>query len=412
MTSVGAEPWRDGRRFYFFLSYAHSPPWSNDNGTEADFWVKAFFTDLCGRVRELARPEPEMSIGFSNHLLRADAHWDVWTATALAASEVFVPLLEPGYLTRAWPMSQHETFRRRVQTSASPRAREHILPVLWGPWAPAQSQTELPELDAALRLCADVPAYADHGLRTLCMVSSFRFQYRTVLRIIAGRIVELAQEAPIGPSLAPAQGVRVSQPRAATSFVVAVLAPSAGAVPPGRESIGYGTGPELWRPFPAQERPLADLVADLAETFGARTSVVAYADHHADVRSRPGVILIDPWIAASPGDLALLASALEQLPPWVIPLVIIDQNDPQYPTSGANMIDVVAEMLSRRADVRPRWLRGINELPQLVPDVVNEATRKYVRHGQVVPPTGRTSPRPRIAGPDDSTSQQPRTPDD
>jgi FxsC-like protein len=412
MTSLSAEPWRDGRRFYFFLSYAHSPPWSNDNGTEADFWVKAFFTDLCGRVRELARPETDMEIGFSNHLLRADSHWDVWTANALAAAEVFVPLLEPGYLTRAWPMSQHETFRRRVLTSASPRARDHILPIMWGPWMPAPGHAELPDSDAAARLCADVPAYAEHGLRTLCMVSSFRLQYRTVLRIIAGRIVDLAQDAPLGPSRAPAQSVRMSQPRAATSFVVAVLAPGGGTIPPGRAAIGYGASAELWRPFPAQERPLADLVADLAEGFGARTSVTAYADHHADLRSRPGVILIDPWIAASPADLQLLASALEQLPPWVVPIVVIDQNDPQYATAGANMIDVVAEMLSRRADVHPRWLRGVNELPQLVPDVVNEVTRKYVRHGQVVLPAGPTSRRPRIAGPDDSTSHQPGTTDD
>jgi FxsC-like protein len=412
MTPASTEPWRDGRRFYFFLSYAHSPPWSNDTGMEADFWVKAFFTDLCGRVRELADAGADLEAGFSNHLLRADPHWDVWTANALATAEVFVPLLEPGYLTRAWPMSQHDSFRRRLQASTSPRAREHILPVLWGPWVEPPGPDVVPELDAAMRLCGDVPAYADHGLRTLCMVSSFRRQYRTVLRILAGRIVELAQDAPIGPSRPPTQSMRVSQPRGATSFVVAVLAPNGTSLPPEREPAGYGASAEQWRPFTVQERPVADVVADLAESFGVQTSVVEYVAHHAEIRSRPGVILIDPWIAASPIDLQLLASALEKLPPWVIPIVVIDQADPQYATAGANMIDVVAELLSRHAGVRPRWLRGVHELAQLVPDVVNEATRKYVRHGQVVPPVGRSTPRPRITGPDDSTSRQPGTTDD
>jgi FxsC-like protein len=411
MTTGGAEPWRDRRRFYFFLSYAHSPPSSNGHGDRTDFWVAVFFQNLRDRVRDLARAGTDMEIGFSNHLLRPDPEWDVWTANALATSEVFVPLLEPGYLTRAWPMSQYDSFRGRTHASPSPQAREHILPVLWGPWLDSPGNVGLPELDAAMRLCAEVPAYAEQGLRSMCMVSIYRKQFSAVLNILAGRIVELAQDAPLGPSAPLASGVRASRSPGPTSFVVGVLAPVRARLPAARKATSYGASAELWRPFLAQERPVAHAAADVAENFGAPTTIVDYSTDSAAVHRRPGLVLIDPWITRTQGGLELMNSALDNLPQWVIPIVVIDETDPQYASLGANLIDLVVEQLSYKSGIRPRWLHGIDELAQLVPDVVNEATRQYMGQRQAGPTMGRR-PRPRISGPTDSTTRQPRTTDE
>src|SRR5258705_5774064 len=106
MSSAGSTPWQVSRGLYFFLSYAHSPPPSDDIQTDTDHWVRIFYEDLCAEVKRLAQPDTGMDIGFFDPLIPPGSDWKVHLARYLGAAEVFVPLYSPGYLNRAWPLSE------------------------------------------------------------------------------------------------------------------------------------------------------------------------------------------------------------------------------------------------------------------------------------------------------------------
>jgi FxsC-like protein len=362
--------------------------------TDVDHWVKVFYDDLCVAVKKLARPNTGLDIGFIDYQLPPGSDWKGALAGALGAAEVFIPLYSPGYLTRSWPLSERESFGRRISASTSKEAERHVIPVLW---IPLPSPGEVPELTLALELGEGIPEYAVNGMRALRALSSYAERYATILRRLARRIVDLAERSPLGPSPAPVPGESTGRIPTDTRFVIAVLAPTVTDLPTDRQAGAYGLRSAQWRPFvDTQALPIAEYAANVAERLGLPTQIVDFTTDGALLEERPGVLLIDPWIVAGQGGEARLSAAFEQLHEWVTPLVVVNQSDPQYAEGGAALSTRTTDMLMRAGAHRVRRAREVDEFVQLMPALVSETRRQYLRNAAVFPPKGPDSERPRL----------------
>ncbi|MDG4808495.1 TIR-like protein FxsC [Micromonospora sp. WMMD1120] len=368
------------RGTYFFLSYAHSAPPPGARA-DADVWVGQFFADLTDEVRRQARPVAGMRIGFFDQHIPLGADWKAALAEALGDAEVFVPLYSPGYFSRPWALGEQESFRARLAAAGPARVTAgHLTPVLWIPFPPWETH---PELDGALDLGRDVPEYAADGLRAFCMLASYRDRYELLLRRLASRIVHTAERRPMGPSRAPGLDEVVRPASTDPDFVVAVLAPTRDHLPTSRDPAAYATSGRRWRPYGRrQELPAAEYAASTAERLGlvARTEDFAHA---ADLLARrPAVLLVDPWIAATPDGTATLARMLAGLREWVVPLVVTDDDDSQDATEWATE---VTQLLHDVGLPQVKRACNVPEFVDLMPALVTEARRQFLKYGPVVP---------------------------
>ncbi|MCW6004258.1 TIR domain-containing protein [Micromonospora sp. CPCC 205371] len=375
--SGAAAPPSTGRGTYFFLSYAHPAPSSEYTPADADPWVRVFFEDLCGEVRRHAQPASGMEIGVFDQQLPMGSDVKAALATALSDAQVFVPLYSPDYFSRSWPLREHQSFLDRVAAPGSPDTQRHILPVLWIPFP---SWDETPEVRRALALGAGIPAYAENGMRALCMLAPYRDDYTRLLERIAGQIVNLTERLPLHASPAPRldEVTHAPVPKGAdaeTPFVVAVTAPA-------------GTD--------RQALPFTQHAASTAERLGFRAQVEAYSDGSGLFARAPGVLLIDPWAAAGPGGIQALRAATKDLPDWVVPVVIADRDDPRYDERGARLADEVMDMLTAAGLERAKRVAQVKEFVDIMPNIVTQARRQYLRNARVHPPEGSQTTRPSL----------------
>lgn len=368
------------RGTYFFLSYAHSAPPPGARA-DADVWVGQFFDDLSDEVRRQARPVAGMRIGFFDQHIPLGADWKAALAEALGDAEVFVPLYSPGYFSRPWALGEQESFRARLAAAGSARLTAgHLTPVLWIPFPPWETH---PELDGALDLGRDVPAYAEDGLRAFCMLASYRAQYELLLSRLASRIVQTAERRPLGPSRAPGLDEVVRPGPTDPDFVVAVLAPTRDHLPTDRDPAGYAASGRLWRPYGRrQELPAAEYAASTAERLGLSARTADFAQAAGLLDRRPAVLLVDPWIAASPDVAAILAGKLHGLREWVVPLVVTDDDDTQDASRWATE---VTQMLHDAGLPQVKRACSMPEFVDLMPALVTEARRQFLKYGPVVP---------------------------
>ncbi|MET7880441.1 TIR-like protein FxsC [Micromonospora profundi] len=392
-------PPADGRRptargTYFFLSYAHSAPVRGARA-DADVWVGQFFSDLADEVRRHARPAAGMRIGFFDQHIPVGADWKAALAEALGEVEVFVPLYSPGYFSRPWALGEQESFRARLAAVTSTNTAGHLVPVLWIPFDPWQTH---PELDSALDLGRDVPGYAEDGLRAFCMLSSYRERYELLLNRLAGRIVHAAERQPLGPSRVPGLGEVVAPTPTDPDFIVAVLAPSWDRLPTHRDPAGYAASGRLWRPYGRrQELPAAEYAASIAERLGLSARTEDFGQAAGLLDRRPAVLLIDPWILAAPDGRAVLTRSLNGLPEWVVPLVVTDENDTQDVTRWATE---VKQLLQGGGLSQVKHARSMQEFVDLMPALVTEARRHFLKHGPMVPFESPSKPIPSLRDPE------------
>lgn len=375
--SGAAAPPSTGRGTYFFLSYAHPAPSSEYTPADADPWVRVFFDDLCGEVRRHAQPTSRMEIGVFDQQLPIGSDVKAALATALSDAQVFVPLYSPDYFSRSWPLRERQSFLDRVAAPGSPDTQRHVLPVLWIPFP---SWDETPEVRRALALGAGIPAYAENGMRALCMLAPYRDDYTRLLERIAGQIVNLTERLPLDASPAPRldEVTRAPVPKGAdaeTPFVVAVTAPA-------------GTD--------QQALPVAQHAASTAERLGFRAQVETYGDGSGQFARAPGVLLIDPWVAGGPGGMQALRAATKDLPDWVVPVVIADRDDPRYDERGARLADEVMDMLTAAGLERAKRVAQVKEFVDIMPNIVTQARRQYLRNALVHPPEGTQRTRPSL----------------
>ncbi|HEX8344616.1 MAG TPA: TIR-like protein FxsC, partial [Actinoplanes sp.] len=372
------------RGAYFFLSYAHSAPAPGESA-DTDRWVRVCYEDLTERVRQIARPAAGLSAGFIDDLILAESDWNAALGDALAVSEVFVALYSPGYFNKSWPLREREAFARRLrEIEGSTDKHRHILPVLW---LPVFSWQVTPDIQEAVQLGVDVPAYVDNGLRALCMLPSYREEYETILERIARRIVDVAENSPVGPSWAPPPEDLPGTAPTATQFVVAVAAPDADGLPTGRNPTTYGPDAQGWRPFGGSgASPLAQYVAHTAERLGLPSRTTALAGDPQAAGRSAALVLIDPWVAADPAGRAALTAMVRALPDWALCVVVANRSDEQYRTGGADLARQVAEAAGGPA---PLPVMAVDDLQQFidgVPVLVTEARRRYLLLGPAFTP--------------------------
>ncbi|SIM50874.1 TIR-like protein FxsC [Micromonospora cremea] len=409
MSGIGAAaaPVATDQSTYFFLSYAHSAPMLEDPRLDPDKWVKVFFDDLSAAVRGQISAPDDRRVGFFDAQLSSGADWEETLTVALGNTQVFVPLYSPAYLSNSWPLGELEAFRRRLRASPIVEKYRHIVPVLWIP-LPSWDQTA--ETREALELAGDVAGYAENGLRALCMLASYRPAYEQVLGRIATEVTRIAQRYPLPPSVVPKVAEARHTSRADAQFVVVVAAPTGAEVPVDHEAGVYAERSEQWRPFGQdQALPAAKYVASTAERLGLATHITSFADA-GDVMARcPSVLLIDPWIVSDSAGEHGLALVLKRLPRWVIPLMVLNGDDPLTAGEGDRFADRVARMLQRANRPPAKRVTQLPEFVQIMPELVTEARRQYLKNAPVVPSDRPRVRRPQLGRPESSGSAFPGT---
>jgi FxsC-like protein len=386
---------------YFFLSYAHSPPLEGSLRANPDRWVRKFFGDLTISVERHASRQPRLAPGFFDQDIPLSSDWKASLTRALSTAEVFVPLYSPGYFARSWPGREWACFMQRLAGSGLARPEDRFVPILW---IPLPAEQDPPGLRQALAVGASEAAYAENGLRALLRLTPYRASYDLVVDRLAAKIVELAETAPLPRSAAPDIDAVTSPFKLEAStavFTVTVAAPSRAHVVAERDPAGYGDRGIDWRAYPRdQELPLADYAAWVAEQLdfavqvddienaaasqGAASARNAGATRH----GRPGIVLIDPWLVARDGGAHDLRSFVSELPSWVLPLLVLGSDDDER---GSGLADraraILGDATLPRTELAKRSMRGVGSLGDfvaLMPSLIAEAERQYLRHGPVL----------------------------
>lgn len=400
---VNTDP-RPGSGPYFYLSYAHSPPLAGNLDADPDHWVRAFFRDLTKAVNAVASPQSGLSPGFFDKEIPFGSDWKASITGALQSAQVFVPLYSPSYFARSLPGREWACFQQRLAQAGIEDPVRRFAPVLW---IPLPGDRDLPGLPEALAMGGAETAYRENGLRALLRLAPYRGAYQAVVERVAARIVALAERDPLAPSEVPdIDGVpsAFNAEEAPAVFTVAVAAPVRSALPAGRDPAGYADTSDGWQPFgKGQGLPLAAYAARAAEQLDF--AVVQAGIEKADdmLSSGPGVILIDPWFLAAGRGPGILQAAVRDLPSWVLPLLVMDpEPDTRAATLAEQARTILHEAGAGRSEAAKRAISGVRsaeEFATLMPVLVAEAERQYLRHGPVLRSTAQPGSRPRLTGP-------------
>lgn len=382
---------------YFYLSYAHSDPLVGYPEAKPDELVTIFFGDLTEAVRRHAAQLSGTAPGYYDRDIPVGSNWKESIRQALGMAQTIVPLYSAAYVNRSWPGQEWECFRRRMIDAGLADPLERFVPVLWTP-LPPQAQDQ-PGLRAALDLGVGVDEYAENGLRLLLKIDSFRASYDYIIDTAARRIVELAETRPIESSAARdpdrVESPFVPRPHG-TVFVIEIAAPTVSTVVAERDLHGYGERSSDWRPFPEQQIPLAEYAGQVAKQLGFKPEVAeigAVKKASTSDTRRPGIILIDPWFVAEDNGRLALETAVENLPGWILPMIVLDQPDN---ATTQKLADQVREILNAAGalptESSRRTAKGVASLKEFVASVgilVAAAERQYHRR-----PRGRHEGKP------------------
>lgn len=388
---------------YFYLSYAHSPPLSGTQHSDPDQWVHSFFEDLTASVTRIASPRSGVDPGFFDQDVSPGSDWKATITHALGSAQVFVPLYSPSYFTRSLPGREWACFQQRLIRVGIEDPVSRFAPVLWIPFP---GERDRPGLREARAIGSGEEAYSENGLRALLRLRPYRTVYQTVLDRVAEQVVRLAERDPVAPSAVPdidqVQSAFDAEAAAAV-FTVAVAAPVPSTLAGDHDLAGHSQTSTGWKPFsPSQEISLAAYATRVAEQLDfavVQTDIEKAVDLFGD---RPGVILIDPWFIAEERGLHILHSSVRDLPSWVLALLVLD---PEPDARAAELADQTRSLVQKagvaRSETARRAISGVTsvtEFTALMPILVTEAERQYLRHGPVLRATSRPGSRPRLIG--------------
>jgi FxsC-like protein len=377
---------------YFYLSYAQSPPLPRTVQDDPDQWVRKFYDDLTDAVQSHASPGSGLRPGVFDKALPLGSDWKASLTEALSRAEVFIPLYSPRYFAQSWPGREWACFEQRLIDARVEEPLHRFVPVLW---TPLPRDIDAPGLSEAM--AGAEPVYAENGLRTLLRLRPYRQAYERVVEQLAVRIVDLAENSPVGPSPVPdiASVTSKFKPEAyGAVFAITMAAPKRSDLPSDRNLAGYGKSDLDWKPYPSEQQlPLADHAVRIAERMDFAVLVTSIEKEGDQLTSRPGVLLIDPWFVAKKRGLALLRSFVATMPVWVLPLLVLGANQD---SRSAKLVEQVRGILQRgvgkravssRGNALKRAIRGVDSLADfaaLMPILVAEAERQYLRHGPIL----------------------------
>jgi hypothetical protein len=361
---------------YFYLSYAHSPPLAGSrlDSSKPDERVREFFQDLSQAVNQRASTSRGLAPGFIDLQAQSGEEWKKALVRALGEAEVFVPLYSPGYLARSWPGREWACFVQRLESAGLADPLRRFAPVLWVPLpggaGPRGLQAAVDLVPIGAPRGAD-RAYRENGLLAMRRLRPYRKWCQLITEELAGRIVRLAEDEGIGPS--PAPDIETIESAFAADAEVPVLALVVVA-PEGSELADYGrmAGEQL--------------------DFAVRVTGMGAVD--TDLLSRnPVLVVIDPSYLGDAKMRARFDKFAAGLPPWSVPAL--------GPGPAAEVGPSLSKMMQTKSRVARRAMDGVNslaELATLLPFLVAEAGREYLRLGPVDRPARQPDFRPRLAG--------------
>ena len=387
MPENGKPEWEVLRGSYFYLSYAHSPPLAGRDEADPDPWVRRLFADLSRAVANRGRHAPPVVPGFFDQDIPIGSDWKASLLNGLGTAQVLVPLYSPSYFVRSWPGREWQCFYQRMAEVGVADPLHRIVPVSW---APLPRDMRPPGYLAALQLGEGEPAYAENGLQALSRLTPYRGAYDVVIDRLAARVVEIAERAPI-PASTPPDIDEIDSPfvdQANVVFWIAVAVPESGLARP--DSGGPRPRGVDWRPYPL-EPSLPAYVAGVAERLDFTALVTALGERPA-ARSGPGVILIDPLLAADRAGRKLLDITAADLPYWVLPVLVLGDQGNARTLELAEQVRTLMDQASP-PHARPvlRTVASVSEFVSAVPSLIAEAERRYLRQGPAPWPIDRAN---------------------
>jgi FxsC-like protein len=393
---------------YFFLSYARSDPLAGNPEEDPNLPVETFFADLSAAVRRHAS-DGGRDVGFFDQEIPRGSDWKQFITRALSKAQVFVPLYSVAYLANSWPGRELTCFKERVKEAGGLDPIRRLVPVLWAPLAGVKYP---PGLREAVDPVTE-PDYADNGLCALLKLKPYHDLYQEVVDRMGAQIVEIAERDPIEPVEPDKVGDIEKAPSAFPAarrlpvFFIQVAAPTAASASESRDLRAYGKSSADWRPFVGQELSLAEYARQVTERFDfdVRVTDIGLAGDRA--AGRPGIIVIDPeFIADEPGRAALAAVAA-RLPRWVLPVVVVDRpKDARTRALAQGVFDILTKSGALPTESARQAAGGVDSLDafvSIVPVLVAEAGKQYLRHHRRQLPSPPSAPRPRLGqrdGPD------------
>jgi len=249
----------------------------------------------------------------------------------------------------------------------------------------------------------------------MLIIKSYHDSYRAVVSLLARKIVTIAEQSPIRPSEVPdideVKSAFVAGTPLAT-FAIETATPAGSAVAAGRDP-GRRGGSE-WRPFSEQDFPLTKYAEQVLERFDFQAEVGELRTVADPGTRRPGIILIDPRFVADEAGQSMLKSAVKDLPRWVLPLTILDQDaDSRTWELAGRVMDILSMAGALHTDksrLAAEGVSSLNEFLTIMPRLVAEAERQYLKHrsGRVRSQPSGTRPSLRRPPPDQPTSSSDR----
>ncbi|MET8150277.1 hypothetical protein ACIBSW_13305 [Actinoplanes sp. NPDC049668] len=371
-------------RYPFYLSYARSAPIGTDAPEDGDHTVGELFRRLSDEVRGIVGGGRSAVVGYFDDTSRPAENWKTELGDVLGRADVFVALYSPKYFIQSVPLRERAAYLHRM---AGREQALRLLPVLWVPW---ESWNHQEERAASLTLAPRISEYTENGLRALCRLTAYETQYGEIVRRLARRIVDVAEAA--GPR--PVTSVAlddVEVPESSLSgmrLTVMVLAPG-GPTRAGGQNAGE------WHPF--GDRPAfspAELAANVAERLGMVPRLADAQIEFGPLAEGAVLVLVDPWIAATPQGRAALASAAQRLPDWAVVVAVTDGKDPRYRKRAFELSGIVNDRLG--AGRRARRILDADQLGERMPAVVVDTRREYLSMAPVYLPKGAAVARPRM----------------
>jgi FxsC-like protein len=366
---------------YFFLNYAPVPPRieAYTPGTKRFGLVDWFFRDLVTRVRRLAE-RPAVNIGAYDRSLNPGQDRQSAVSEALSRAEVLVPLYSPRYFDHTLPQVERRAFEARVRAAHADPA-VHIQPVLW---LPLDSS---PGPAAEVHDLAEVPEYNEFGLGGLCDLArserprsqAYRTAYGLVLNGLARRIVQVAEQSPIGPSPIPVQANGPVSDPVTADFVIGVFAPTSDTRPAAADPEAYGPRPVDWSPFAtSRPAPIAAQAAYVAGRLETSVTMTSIPGGEALWANRPGVLLVDGWSVADESGAAALTETLRDLPSSVLALVVTDRGDARHAERAESLHRrAVGMLVAAGADRTLAEATDSTQFLDLMPILITQASRRF-----------------------------------
>jgi FxsC-like protein len=405
VASVGFRNLSSRQDPYFYLSYAHARTATGHPKADPDRWVKRFFRDLVVAVRRNASHDPRHIHGFMDRQVPPGADKEA-LSRALGSAQAFVPLYSASYLARSLPGRELAGFNVRAELAGVAVPQQRIVPVMWGPM---EETWEAPGLQEALALDSDKPAYLENGLQALLKISSYAPVYHSMLGQLAQRIVVLAENSPIERSEVPDIDKIPSAftPRSPLAvFAIEIAAPVSGRPAASHNPDAYGASPVEWKPFGKQGHPVLEEAAKVVERLDFKPEASEIRTVRDPLSRRPGIILIDPWFIGDENGRAKLASAVRDLPPWVLPLLILDQpGNPRAQELASRVRDILGDADALHTESSEQGARGVNspdDFLTIMRRLVIEAETQYIRYrsGRIALPSSGERPRLRRRPPE------------